>query len=552
MVRSGMLARGLACGSFGLAAVVGLFAGFTGHASARDRSLDGLGAPPEGRRSTVVVQVGAARPSPTGLPKVHVVETTAKLSDRLKRLPDLRFGGAPPARVEVIQVNDQVRDQRVFGVGGAMTDSSAWLIHDELRPSARANLIDDLFGAGGDHLSFTLVPMGASDFTRTGRPYSYDDTPPGQSDPHLSHFSIAHDRAYIIPVLRQVLATDRRDELFAVPWSPPAWMKANDAANDDMARGTLLPSAYRPLASYFVKFLKAYASAGVPIAAVAPQNEPRAPAPYPSENFPEPTEAQWIADDLAPALHQAGLSTAIYGADVSWNASSYANALATSVAPSMLKGIAWHCYSGIPTVMSAMHASNPALNQLVTECAPRLSPFPIAEILIGSLRNWASSVTLWNLALDRKGGPVQPPNSGCGGCAGIVTIDEQNHSFTLSPAYYELGQVSRFVEPSAWRIDSNSFVSYYYHGGKSYGATRGIDDVAFENPDGTRVVVAYNNSAASTRFAIGWNDHYFTFSLPAGATVTFTWNPRRLTVASRTRRRSRMIALRSALPRAQG
>jgi hypothetical protein len=49
--------------------------------------------------------------------------------------------------------------------------------------------------------------MSASDFSVNG-PYSYDDLPPGQTDPTLSKFSINHDTAYILPLLKQaVLAT---------------------------------------------------------------------------------------------------------------------------------------------------------------------------------------------------------------------------------------------------------------------------------------------------------------------------------------------------------
>ena len=43
-------------------------------------------------------------------------------------------------------------------------------------------------GSARDHL-----PGSASDFTAAGKPYSYDDIPPGKSDPKLAHFSVAHD-----------------------------------------------------------------------------------------------------------------------------------------------------------------------------------------------------------------------------------------------------------------------------------------------------------------------------------------------------------------------
>ncbi len=53
------------------------------------------------------------------------------------------------------------------------------------------------------------------------------------------------------------------------------------------------------------------------------------------------------------------------------------------------------------------------------------------------------------------------------------------------------------------RIDSPSFVGYYQQTPTNFGVTPGLDDVAFLNPDGTRVLVAYNGSPAPITFAVG-------------------------------------------------
>lgn len=190
-------------------------------------------------------------------------------------------------------------------------------------------------------------------FTKDGHPYTYDDMPAGRSDPQLAHFSIAHDQAYILPALRQMLAINPQTTLFATPWTAPPWMKANDAFDDLGGRGRLLPSAYQPLASYFVKFLQGSAAQGVPVAAIAPENEPNAWSSFPAMLFPEP----------------------------------------------------------------------------------------------------------------------------------------------------------------------------YQHSPTNYGVTSGLDDVALLNPDGSRVLVAYNNSSAAIRFAVNWDGRSFTYSLAAQAMVTFRWNP---------------------------
>jgi glucosylceramidase len=68
-------------------------------------------------------------------------------------------------------------------------------------------------------------------------------------------------------------------------------------------------------------------------------------------------------------------------------------------------------------------------------------------------------------------------------------------------------------------------VSYYHPSPNLNRASPGLDDVAFVNPDGTRVLVAYNNSPVSIRFGVAWNGRGFAYSLPAKATVTFSWKP---------------------------
>jgi glucosylceramidase len=120
----------------------------------------------------------------------------------------------------------------------------------------------------GIGLSVLRQPMGSSDFAL--EEYTYDDMPPGESDSELRHFSIENDQRYIIPVLRAALAINPQIKILATRWSPPAWMKSNDS----LVQGTLRPENYHAMAGYFVKFVKAYEQAGVPIFGVTIQNEP--------------------------------------------------------------------------------------------------------------------------------------------------------------------------------------------------------------------------------------------------------------------------------------
>lgn len=467
---------------------------------------------------------GAPTRSGSSLP-VQVVQTSANLSQRLTRLPDLHLVPGQVHGLPVIHVSDSVGYQRIAGFGASITDTSAWLLSHRLSPTVSAQVMSSLFGPTGIHLNFIRIPMGASDYVAGGSPYTYDDLPPGQSDPSLAKFSIAHDEAYILPVLRQMLSLDPGVEIFASPWSAPAWMKTNDALTNPLAQASLRSNDYGPFARYFVKFIKAYAAAGVPVRAITPDNEPALPVKiqYPGMTLTEPNEATFIVRYLSPALRAAGLTTRIYGFDFSWYAKAYPTELVSN--PGVLRdiaGLAWHCYVGNPNAMAALHRLAPRLDQTETECSTGIAPGPPAELVIASTRNWASSIVLWNLALNQNGGPHLPA-SGCKGCTAVVTVNESAGTVADTLDYYELGQASAFIQRGAQRIGSENFVQY--HGGNESGnySTPGLDDVAFKNPNGSKVLLAYNNSPRPIRFAVAWKGRFFRYTLSGRATVTFIW-----------------------------
>ena len=373
-----------------------------------------------------------------------------------------------------------------------------------------------LFGPCGIAVDHVRVPIGASDFTAAGVPYSYDDMPPGQTDPSLAHFSIEHDGAYLLPALRMMLALDPNVQILASPWSAPAWMKANDALGNGDSRGSLLPTRYQAYADYLVRFVQAYAGAGVPISAITPENEAGTASVYPGMNL---DEDAFLTAYLAPALKAAALSPSLYGLDSPWFAGG--QDMLSGPVRNSVAGLAWHCYSGLEQ-MSELHALDPSASLIMDECSPGIVAYPTTETVIASARNYAQAVELWNLALDPSGGPKQP-SLGCSDCGGLITVQESTGSAALNLNYYQLGQVSKFVQRGAVRIASDRWVSDFSNPDRTYGVTPGLDNVAFLNPDGSKVLVAYDNATQPVRFQVAWNGEAFVYSLGAGATVTFTW-----------------------------
>lgn len=443
--------------------------------------------------------------------EIQVVESAEGQSPGLIQKPPLHFAGSQlPALT--IQVDASTQFQTIDGFGASFTDSSAWLFDRKLTPQQRKDALKMLFDPrDGIGLNILRQPMGASDFAT--EQYSYDDVPTGEQDPKLAKFSIEHDRAYIIPLLKEALALNPNLKIIASPWSPPGWMKTSQS----MIQGALLPEAYPEFANYFVKFIKAYADAGVPIYAITMQNEPLyLPGNYSGMNMTAVEQAAILRDYLGPALRDSGLKTKIFVFDHNWDLIEYPlRVLSDPKAATFVAGTATHCYGGVVTAQSELHNRFPDKEIWMTECSGgdwqkgNLLEQQ-ARLVINSTRNWAKAVVLWNLALDQN---HQPFLGGCTNCRGIVTV---NHA--VSPAqvvptvdYTTLAHFSKFVRLGARRIASNSF---------DQGS---LEDVAFQNPDGSIVLVVLNSSGSSLPFNIAWRGEFASYKLPAGAVATFSW-----------------------------
>ena len=199
-------------------------------------------------------------------PAVSAWETTADQSQLLAPQAGATFNAGNGSASQTITVNPSTTYQSMTGFGASFTDSSAWLVaNSPLRSQIMTKLFSPTNGIG---LDFLRQPIGASDFSQSL--FSYDDMPSGQTDPTLAHFSIAHDNAYILPVLQQALSLNPNVTVMATPWSPPGWMKSSGS----MIGGSLNSGDYQVFADYLTKFVQAYDAAGVPISLITAQNEP--------------------------------------------------------------------------------------------------------------------------------------------------------------------------------------------------------------------------------------------------------------------------------------
>ncbi|WP_281884626.1 carbohydrate-binding protein [Paenibacillus sp. YYML68] len=445
--------------------------------------------------------------------RVSVWLTTGDKNKLLSSEADLTFGPDPTPLEYTINIDENVTYQQMDGFGASMTDSSAWVLFHALDESKRVEVMKQLFDpVDGAGFSYIRVPLGASDFALSH--YTYNDVPEGESDPNLERFSIDHDKAYIIPLLKQALQFNPSLKFMGTPWSAPAWMKENQS----LFKGKLKPENYAVYAQYFVKTIQAYEQEGITFDAVTLQNEPH----YEPSNYAgmrmEPEDQAAFAKHLGPAFEAANMDTKIIIWDHNWNESGYPiEVLNDAEAKRYIAGSAFHGYAGSVESQSFVHDQHPDKGIYFTESsggafAPIFGDnliWDVQNLIIGATRHWAKTSLKWNLALDQNHGPFI---GGCEDCRGVVTVNTDTEEVTYNEEYYAFAHASKFVVPGAVRIKSNT-----------YGAGS-IEDVAFKNPDGSKVLIVLNSSKESKLFKVRWGGQSFNYELPAGAVATFKWN----------------------------
>lgn len=474
-------------------------------------------APSSAHAANEKAQVWVTTADPNTEPKVGL-----RTDRRLTRQSDLTFSSSTGNADYTVNVNEGTTYQQMDGFGVSLTDASAWLLNYKLSSTKRNEVMGNLFGSSGISMSMLRQPMGASDFAWST--YTYDDV---SGDTALNQFSISRDQPYIIPMVKAALAKNSAIKVIASPWSAPAWMKYT--TNDKNGTGKLKAENYPVYANYFVKFVQAYQAQGIPIYAVTPQNEPLfEPGRYPGMLMNEQDQIGMIGDYLGPALRAAGLNTKIIAYDHNYDNWTFPRTVVQGLKDNgksqYIAGSAFHHYGGDFTAMTSMHNAHPDKDIWFTEGGFGDWNDPVngttqgfdnmINEFIGMTRNWSKSIVLWNAALDQKDGPSVIGDNNTN--KGMVTIQNSDNSssnpedkVTYMKQYYLLGHFSKFVNPGAYRIDSNTFGD--------------LQSVAFKNSDGSKVIVLYNSQNNARTVKVNWNSQSVNYSVPAKSVVTLKW-----------------------------
>ncbi len=419
---------------------------------------------------------------------VTVYSTAIGTDQRISETNKLDFTAAvqPPETEISVFVNPAVTFQTLLGIGGAITDASAEtfarLPEDKQKELVKA-YYDKTEGIG-----YTMARTNIHSCDFSSGSYTYV----AEGDKDLKTFSIEHDKAFRIPLIKLAIeAAGNRLLLFASPWSPPAFMKDN---NDMLHGGKLLPEYYTAWATYYTKFIEAYEKEGIPVWGISVQNEPMAVQTWESCIYTAEEERDFLKNYLGPVMEKSGhgdkkIIVWDHNRDmINHRASTIFN---DSVASKYAWGIGFHWYetwTGSDPMfgnVAKVKEAYPAKNILFTEgCNGPFTPEKINDwangevygrSIINDFNAGAAGWLDWNILLDETGGPNHVGNF----CFAPVHADTRTGQLIYTPAYYYLGHFSKFIRPNAKRVNTTSSRSQ-------------LLSVSFRNEDGKMVTVVMN------------------------------------------------------------
>jgi glucosylceramidase len=395
------------------------------------------------------------------------------------------------------------------GFGGTFNEKG-WDALSALSQADRDRAIKLLFDrADGANFLYGRIPIGASDYAMDR--YTLNET---AGDTAMNNFSIARDKERLIPYIKAALAVRSDIHFWGSPWTPPRWMKDNNAYD----RGNMKDdnANLQAFALYLSKFVEEYGKEGITIKAIHPQNEPGYQQDYPSCSWSGSLYAKFIGQFLGPTFQERGITAEIFLGTMS-NPTADATVLTTTqgnaTAKAFIKGygLQW----GMADVYGNLNMDrNLAIWQTEHKCgnypweggyqqtAPNDWAYGVESW--GLLRDWirrgVNAYSAWNMVLDSVGRSLDTVRPWAQNA--LLTVDISAKRLNITPAYYVFRHFSQYVDPGA-----------------KVAGTMGGDAIAFKNPDGSTVVVLYN-SGGGKMMTVDVGGKKFQFDMPGAGWAT--------------------------------
>jgi glucuronoarabinoxylan endo-1,4-beta-xylanase len=236
-------------------------------------------------------------------------------------------------------------------------------------------------------------------------------------------------------------------KFYAVPWTPPAWMKTNNSVNNG---GELLPQYYQAYADLFSNYVRTYKNTyGLDISVVSIQNEPDYTATYESARWSGQQIHDFIKNNLYPTFVRDNVTAKIMAAEpTGWTEGAAANTLTDTATSNMLDIVAAHKYAGSYSLFS----NATRLNKAVWET--EVSNLNANDSSITDGLRWAKDIHFaliqgnvnawlywWFATADSTGQAL---------------INFSSSNISPNKRFYTVGNYSKYIRPDYYRIDAPS------------------------------------------------------------------------------------------------
>lgn len=245
------------------------------------------------------------------------------------------------------------------------------------------------------------------------------------------------------------------------------------------------------------------------------QNEPAAVQTWDSCVYTAQEERDFVRDHLGPALAEMELGdTKIivwdHNRDQMFERAQVI--LGDREAAQYVWGVGFHWYGGeyfdhVQAVYDAFPETNLIFIEGCQEGGPHLDSWDLGEryarSMINDLNRWTVGWVDWNIIRNVQGGPNHVGNF----CSAPVIADTKTDTLHHQSSSYYIGHFSRFIQPGAKRIVCAASQEW-------------IEATAFQNPDGSIVVVVMNRTDETCPFYLRFRETFAELDIPARSIQT--------------------------------
>lgn len=409
---------------------------------------------------------------------------------------------------EVINIYPEITYEIFEGIGGAITDSAAY-VYSLMEEEQKREVMKTYFSSEQMKYGLVRIHMDSCDFSM--EQYEAVSDP---EDIDLTGFSFERTEKYIIPMLEDAQkAAGGKLKLMLSPWSPPAFMKTNNAR---VKGGSLKPQYREFWAKYLCRYIQEFQKRGYMVQRISLQNEPKAVQTWDSCIYTAEEEKEFLRDFMYPALKKHGFDDIeIFIGDHNKERSYERTcAIVDEKTAHMVQGVACHWYSGDHFEnLELLRKQYPDLKLIISESCIEYSKFSAADEivnagrlsheLIGDLNHGITAFYDWNLLLDEKGGPNYVKNY----CQAPFLYDTKRKKLMPQLLLKHFYHISHFIETGAVRIGFSRY-------------TAELDVTSYKNPDGSIVFVMLNRESKDLPAVVRMNGKVVKFMVQAGTVCT--------------------------------